>query len=148
MVRLVVQALVLLVVSAGLALAANVLRTDRLALHTDPTRYRYGDVRFMTVEDAARIHEEDPTALFLDVRDPGEYERRRIFGAVSFPADALEPAYAELRDFLVADTKLIVYSEDLLFSVRSVRFLAERGYDAVVLDGGWDAWRESHLPVE
>jgi len=32
--------------------------------------------------------------------------------------------------------------------VRSVRFLAERGYDAVVLDGGWDAWRESHLPVE
>jgi len=146
--RLAVQALILLGISAGLAFSANVLRTDRLALATDPTRYRYQDIRFIAVDDAARIHEADPTVLFLDARDPGAYERRRILGAVSFPADALDPAYAELRDFLIADTRLVVYSEDVLLSVRAARFLAARGYDAAVLDGGWDAWGHARLPVE
>jgi rhodanese-related sulfurtransferase len=139
--------LTLLAVSAGLAFAANLLRSDRLELGTDPGRYRYQDVHFVSVDDAARVRDA-PTTLFLDARDGATYERRRIFGAVSLPADGIEAAYADLRDFLAPDMTLIIYSKDLLFSVRVARFLDERGYDTAVLDGGWDAWRDAGLPVE
>lgn len=147
MVRLALQVLVLLAVSAGLALAANYWRADRLELHTDPARYRYQDVRFIAVEDAALL-QEDAMTLFLDTRERQAYERRHVFGAVSFPGDAIETAYEELRDFLVSDMTLVIYSDDLLVSVRTARFLSERGFDAAVLDGGWNAWRDARLPVE
>ena len=145
--RLAVQIFVLLAVSAGLAFAANRLRTDRIALQADPTRYRYQDVRFVDLGEAERLHA-DPTTLFLDARDAESFAQRRVFGAVSFPADDIETAYAELRDFLAPDMPLVVYSKDLLLAVRAARYLQERGYDAAVLDGGWDAWHRARLPVE
>lgn len=139
--------LTLLAISAGLALAANFLRSGRLELHADPARYRYRDIRFVSVEDAAQVRDE-ATTLFLDARDRTAYERGRIFGSVSLPAEATDVAYADLRDFLAPDMKLIVYSKDLLLAVRVARFLSARGFDAAVLDGGWDAWRDARLPVE
>lgn len=139
--------LALVALAAGLAFSANRLRSDRIEFQTDPTRYRYQDIQFISVADAAR-RAEDPTTLFLDARDLEDYERRRIFGAVPFSADAVQTAYEELRDFLTPDMTLIVYSRDLLLSVRAARFLSERGYQAVVLDGGWDAWRHARHPVE
>lgn len=147
MVRLAFQVLILLAVSAGLALAANALRAHRLELRTDPARYRYQDVRFITVHDAGLQHE-DPMTLFLDTRDVANYERRHVFGAVSFPGDDIETSYKELRDFLAPDMTLVIYSDDLLLSVRTARFLSERGFDAAVLDGGWKAWRDARLPVD
>ncbi len=65
-----------------------------------------------------------------------------------FPADGVEGAYEELRDFLAPEMTLVVYSQDLLLSVRAARFLTERGYDAFVLDGGWNAWRDARQPLE
>ena len=103
--------------------------------------------RFVDLGEAERLHA-DPTTLFLDARDAESFAQRRVFGAVSFPADDIETAYAELRDFLAPDMPLVVYSKDLLLAVRAARYLQERGYDAAVLDGGWDAWHRARLPVE
>jgi rhodanese-related sulfurtransferase len=146
--RLVTQIATLLVLSSLLGLSTNALRSQGLDLGgRDPERFRHPDVEFIGAEDAALLLEDIQT-LFLDARPPGDFERRRVFGAVSFPADDQEKAYEELRDFLTPEMQLVVYSGNSMRSVRLVRFLAERGFTARVLEGGWDAWQERHLPVE
>ena len=146
--RLSIQVVVLLAAAALLAVVTNSLRSDGIAWgRRDPERFRYPDVDFMPVKDAASIRD-DVTTLFLDARPAAEYTRRHVSGAVSFPADSLEAAWAELRDFLDAQMTLVVYGDDAVVAVRAAKFLADRGLRPRVLEGGWHAWSDQRLPVE
>jgi rhodanese-related sulfurtransferase len=145
--RLTFQVLTLALLSAGLATLSIALRSGGLRLDSDPETFRYRDVEFISIEDASALHDE-VTTLFLDARPAREFETRRVFGAVSFPADALDSSYAELRDFLDREMTLVVYSKELPLAVRVSKFLDERGYHAPILEGGWEAWRDGRLPVE
>ncbi|MFQ5601119.1 MAG: rhodanese-like domain-containing protein [Candidatus Krumholzibacteriia bacterium] len=147
-VRLAFQVVVLVVVSGVAAFVANGLRSGGIEWRGgDPERFRYPGVEFISIEDAAVLHE-DLSTLFLDARSPRDFETRHVFAAVSFPADDVEAAYEELRDFLDPQMNLVVYSTETLVAVRAARFLGERGFRASVLDGGWEEWRGRRLPVE
>jgi len=146
--RLVAQIVALLLLAVLLGLTTNALRSQGIDLGgRDPERFRHPDVAFIAATQAASLLE-DVNALFLDARPPEEFERRHVFGAVSFPADDQERAYEELRDFLAPEMQLVVYGGDSMRAVRLVKFLSERGYQARVLEGGWETWQERHLPVE
>lgn len=146
--RLAAQILALLALAVLLGLTTNALRSQGIDLGgDDPERFRHPDVEFVALPEAASLLENVET-LFLDARPPEEFDRRHVFGAVSFSADDLEAAYEELRDFMTPETSLIVYAGDSMRAVRLVKFLAARGYQARVLEGGWEAWQEQRLPVE
>jgi rhodanese-related sulfurtransferase len=146
--RLAFQVPALVVFSLLLAVVVNGLRSGGVDWGgRDPERFRYRDVNFLGVQEAARIHDQ-VTTLFLDARPGEEYARRHVFGAVSLPADSLAAAWEGLRDFLEPQMTLVVYGEDVLVAVRVVKFLGERGFRAHVLEGGWRAWRDGRLPVE
>lgn len=146
--RLAAQIMALLVLAVLLGLTTNALRSQGIDLGgDDPERFRHPDVEFVALPEAASLLENVET-LFLDARPQEEFDRRHVFGAVSFSADDLEAAYEELRDFMTPETSLIVYAGDSMRAVRLVKFLAARGYQARVLEGGWEAWQEQRLPVE
>lgn len=148
MTRLFLQVLTLLVVSAVLAVASNTLRSGGLPWAGNPPEAMvYPDVDWIAVEDAAPLRE-DLHTIFLDARPADAFERQRIYGALSLPADALEQHWAELRDFLAEDMTLIVYADDANLTVRTVEFLVARGLSARGLSGGWNAWRDARLPEE
>lgn len=146
--RLLAQVATLLLVGVVLGLTTNFLRPRGIDLGgRDPERFRHGDVEFVAVEEAA-AQLEDADTLFLDARPPEEFVQRHVFGAISFPADTQEQTYEELRDFLAPEMRLVVYAGDSMRAVRLVKFLSARGFEARVLEGGWEAWQERHLPVE
>jgi rhodanese-related sulfurtransferase len=143
------QVLTLLLLSVVLAVGSNALRSGGGLpwAGSQPEALVYRDIEWMSVEDAAPLNE-DLHTIFLDARPVDAFERQRIYGALSLPADALDRHWAELRDFLTADMTLIVYADDPNLTVRTVEFLVARGLPARGLSGGWDAWRDARLPEE
>ena len=148
MARLAAQAIVLIGVAAALAMLTNSLRSEGIDWGgRDPERFRHPDVEFIGIDPAAALHAAS-TTLFLDARSSDEFAAGHVFGAASLPADAIDAAFEELRDFLAADMDLVVYATDMMSAVRVTKYLNERGLRARVLEGGWDAWQDERLPVE
>jgi rhodanese-related sulfurtransferase len=136
----------------GAALVAgtisNATRSHRLAWRGgDPDLLRYPKVKSITIAEAISLHDQ-ATTLFLDARPKRDFEAEHVRGAVSFSADDLGAAFEELRDFLGADVTLVVYGQETLPAVRAVEFLAQRGHEARVLEGGWRAWKTRGLATE
>jgi len=144
--RTILQALVFIVAAAAAGALSNALRPTLEWGGNDPLLLKHG-LDGLSVEEAA-LYQEDPAALYLDVRPAADYARERIHGAIGFSADDFAAGYAAIRDFLGPDVKLIAYGDDTLPAVRAAEFLKARGHTAWVLEGGWGAWKRARLPTD
>ena len=85
------------------------------------------------------------STVLIDVREPDEFARRHIKGALSRPLSGFEQAHLGLSP-----------DRDVVFTCRSgmrtaanyARLAARVDGEAYVLDGGLDAWAAAGLPVE
>ena len=76
-------------------------------------------------------------AMVVDVREPSEYEKARIPGAVSIPQADL----ATRLDEIPKDREILVVCASGMRSLRSAQFLHAVGYERVTnLDGGTNGW--------
>jgi len=142
------QVLTLVLLSAVLAAASNSFRSGGLPWQgSQPESHIYRDIDWLSVEVAGPL-QEDASTIFLEARPIEQFERRRVFGALSLPADDLVASWASIRDFLDPSMTLIVYADDPNLTVRTVEFLSARGLRTQALGGGWDAWTNARLPEE
>lgn len=74
--------------------------------------------------------------VLLDVREPREYAKAKIAGSTLIPLGFLEARLGELDK----GAKLVVHCKVGGRSARAVEILRAKGYDAVNLSGGIDAW--------
>lgn len=83
-------------------------------------------------------------AVLIDIREPDEFARRHVAGALSRPLSGFEAAHLRLAP-----------ERDVIFTCRTgnrtsancARLQASVGGDAYVLDGGIDGWAAAGLPV-
>lgn len=71
--------------------------------------------------------------LLVDVRNPSEYERGLIKGAINIPLDELRERLNELPK----DKPIYINCQVGLRGYLATRILMNNGYDAINLDGGW-----------
>lgn len=87
------------------------------------------------------------TAVFVDARAHGEYERSRVPAAIAMTVDEAPRRYLELpRDRLI-----VLYGESAQDgrAAAVARLLLGRGYiHAAVLEGGLSAWRDAGYQLE
>ncbi|WIA16691.1 hypothetical protein OEZ85_013349 [Tetradesmus obliquus] len=83
----------------------------------------------------------DPSALIVDVREPGEVARGAVEGAVNFPLSSLREKLHELPQ----DKKLYVYCQVGLRGYNATRQLLLAGKDAVNVSGGFRSWQQAKL---
>lgn len=76
-------------------------------------------------------------ALYLDVRDPAEYERGHLPGAINIPLNQLRHRHAELPRGREIRVNCGVGQR----SYYAVRFLRQQGYDARNLSGGINTYQ-------
>jgi glyoxylase-like metal-dependent hydrolase (beta-lactamase superfamily II)/rhodanese-related sulfurtransferase len=96
-------------------------------------------------EVAAADFELPPNALLLDVREPAEYARGRVPGAVSLPQADL----ATRLDELPRGRAIVTICRSGARSLRSAQFLAQMGFsDVTSVAGGTSAWRRAGRPLE
>jgi molybdopterin/thiamine biosynthesis adenylyltransferase/rhodanese-related sulfurtransferase len=101
----------------------------------------------------ARITEVDPdeaatrlnTSIFLDVREPEEYDQGAIPGAIHLPRGNLEfQVEGKLPD---KDAPVVVYCAGGVRSAFAADTMADLGYkDAVSLIGGFNRWKDEGRP--
>lgn len=86
-----------------------------------------------------------PNAVVLDVREPEEYERAHIPGAVNIPQCDLATRLADVP----RDRPVMTVCASGMRSLRSAQFLHQQGYlNASNVVGGTNAWRAAGRPVE
>ena len=95
----------------------------------------------MGAEEAARRVDEG--AILLDVREPDEWEAGHSPDAVHVPLAAL----AASIDRLDKDQPIVTVCHVGGRSERAAAALLQRGYDAVNLAGGMQAWQAAGMPV-
>ena len=94
------------------------------------------------VDELARL---DPAAVpLVDVRQPHEFERVRVPGAVLIPLAQLPERVEEVPD----DATVYVICATGARSARAVEWLNAQGYDTANVVGGTKAWLEAGNPVE
>ncbi|MDO4262541.1 MAG: rhodanese-like domain-containing protein [Eubacteriales bacterium] len=82
----------------------------------------------------------DKAYLLVDVRKPAEYRRQHIRGAVCIPYEYLQE---RVRGFGKAVP--ILYCERGGLSMQAARELEERGYRAISVVGGIQAYKGNYL---
>jgi rhodanese-related sulfurtransferase len=94
----------------------------------------------MTPGEAAAATE----ALFLDVREPYEWEAGHIAGAVHIPIGQIRQRFEEIA----ADRRVVVVCQVGQRSALVADFLASNGFDAHNLEGGLERWSAEGFPLE
>ena len=103
-----------------------------------------GETPEVDVAEAVRAATEDG-AVLLDIREPREWERRRIPGAVHIPMGDLAQRAGELD----RSKPIVVYCKSGQRSLYSTDELLALGFaDVASLNGGIIAWAEAEQPVE
>ena len=81
----------------------------------------------------------------LDVRSQKEFDAGHVPGAVHMPIEDLESRLSEVPVDQPVVTYCNMFHPGASRGERAAALLAERGFDAAVLEGGYPAWR-NHQP--
>ena len=84
------------------------------------------------------------TDTLVDVREPDEYARGHIPGAINLPLSQMRDRYRELP----ADRGVLVYCGVGQRAYFASRFLAQHGYQARNLSGGFATYQSVHAAVD
>lgn len=131
--------------SSGLKVSAEADQT--------PVRPGTGRVTRIMLGDLFQLQQEDRVLIF-DVRPAFVYQLGHIPGAVNWPKSSfnsqLSRHEAQIAAARAARKPVALYCVDLACpDARTVAtWLAGRGHNVTVLEGGWDAWKTGGLPAE
>ncbi len=92
----------------------------------------------ITVEELKARIERKESFILLDVREPHEYELARIEGSRLIPLGTLPQRFGELDK----SQEIAVHCKMGGRSAKAVKFLREKGYNALNVAGGIQAWSE------
>jgi rhodanese-related sulfurtransferase len=102
-------------------------------------------------ERARQLIASDEPAQVIDIRDQEAWLDGHVPGANRIDPDDLDTAVEGLSE----EKPVVVVGDDSDSATRVADALGERGYEAVVLKGGMDSWKDegftlqpSHDPVE
>lgn len=145
------QALLILLVSAVVAVAANAVRTDGLLLFGDRST-QAGDPATgeISLADAAMLFAAG-RALFLDARSTFEYDLGHIKGALSLPPSEFQPAFERYRPRFAEGLTIITYCDGErcpLGRELAEKLRAEGVAEVYELKNGWSLWQAQGLPTE
>jgi rhodanese-related sulfurtransferase len=106
-----------------------------------------GRVKEMNVPEYLEMRNSGDTHVLVDTREDNEWEAGHVAGAVHLSKGVIErDIETKVPDL---DTKLILYCGGGFRSALVAENLQRMGYtNAISLDGGWKALKESGLPLE
>jgi rhodanese-related sulfurtransferase len=146
--RTVQRSLVIVVASAALGLAVNAVSPRRIPYITPPPK-QHAESEFIPLADAYERWRSG-SVLFLDAREPADYQAGHIPNAFSLPADAFNDHFPNVAPYLTPDSLIICYcdGEACDLSHRLAAMLQLQGFkNTRVLKNAWTAWRTAGYPT-
>ncbi len=161
--RVISQMLILLGISVILGLGSNAVNPHGIPLigQYEPIDYgedgtivppsaMEGDPPFVSLKEAYGMYH-DPSTIFLDAREPEDYELGHIKGAINLPFDWFDDYWPDVEPLLPKDAPIVVYCSgaECESSLYEGRYLSEIGYTNIhVFFGGWSEWVQHDFPTE
>jgi rhodanese-related sulfurtransferase len=142
------QALGILLLGAGLGLAANQISPRGLPLVT-PVKPAPAADEFIPLDQANQLWRSG-TAFFLDARAPADYAAGHIGNALNLPAQSFAQHFGQIAPMLTRESPLVLYCDgpECELSHRLRESLRQLGYtNTYLLSNGWTAWRQAGLPT-
>jgi rhodanese-related sulfurtransferase len=100
----------------------------------------------ISAPETAALMKGTPRPVLIDLREPAEYEKGHIAGALSVPSAAFKERLAALK--LPKQDAVVLYSNDDAQARAATRLLYESGYQgALTLKGGIAAWQAAGQPL-
>jgi len=90
------------------------------------------------------LEKKDPSYVFLDVRNPNEWETGTIPSSIKISLSELENSTAKLDK----SKNIIVLCQSGGRSSRACEFLKKEGFNIYNLSGGMISWKQKNYPVE
>lgn len=143
------RAVVLTGIAMVFALATNAVSPRGIPLRTPPAKMPEA-AEFIPLQQAKQWWE-NGTAVFLDARDPADFDAGHIANAFNLPAASFETHFGEIASLLTPESPMVIYCDgtECELSHRVKDRLGELGYTRVkILFDGWSVWRGAGLPVE
>lgn len=99
----------------------------------------------ISVSELERRLKTEPRPFVLDVREPWEYARGHVPGAVLIPLGELQERVGEVPH----DRPVLAICQSGQRSLAAAGYLLQLGYQGVAnVEGGTSAWRERGYPIE
>jgi rhodanese-related sulfurtransferase len=109
----------------------------------DEARARISEI---SAADVKAMVERGDKAIYLDVREPNEWNLGHLPKAVHIPRGNLE---SKIEALVARDAKVVVYCARANRSALAADTMREMGYtDVASLAGGWADWMAADGPVE
>ena len=103
-------------------------------------------IRETTLDEAIKLHTENAPVVFLDCREPNEWNLGRVPRALFIPRGRLE---SDVESRVPRDARVIVYCANANRSAFAADTLQQMGYASVTsMAQGWNAWVAANGPVE
>lgn len=101
------------------------------------------NIKSMDVRQLQSDLKDNRDIVLLDVRSEAEFNGSlgHLENAILIPLPELERRYTELDEF--KDKEIVVYCRSGNRSRTATRFLTEKGFNAINLEGGMLAWNRS-----
>ncbi|HEX9750819.1 MAG TPA: rhodanese-like domain-containing protein [candidate division Zixibacteria bacterium] len=109
------------------------------------------DPPFITLQKAAEMHA-DPNVVFIDARDPEDFEMGCIPGSILLPFEMFDDYWPAVSERLSQDRPIVAYcsGSECEASLMLARLLVqEHGYEHVyVFFGGATMWEDAGMPMD
>ena len=103
-------------------------------------------IREVTPKDVREMRARGEKAVYLDVREPNEWNLGRLPGAMHIPRGTLE---TKVEAAIPRDRKVVIYCAGGNRSALAADTLQQMGYgDVVSMSGGFTGWAQSGGDVE
>ncbi|MEE9442912.1 MAG: rhodanese-like domain-containing protein [candidate division Zixibacteria bacterium] len=159
----IIQILIILLLSAVLAVGINSIRDDGISFIGNwpsrtaeagemilPPSAEEGDPPFISLDEAVALYQSTDN-IFIDARDPEDFEYAHIKRAINIPFDYLDEHWEQVIAEMDKTAHYVIYCsgtecESSLFLGRYFR--DEDFVNSKIFYGGWGEWETNNLPIE
>lgn len=123
--------------------------SDNDSVWTSPS-YEQGDPPTLKLSEAFDLWA-SKTYVFIDAREPEEYQHGHIEGAINLPFETLDEYKESVLPTIPKDTLIVTYcsGSECDASLMLARYMVgQAGYkDVKIFFGGWAQWNKMKLPI-
>jgi hydroxyacylglutathione hydrolase len=106
---------------------------------------KYPDIKIPIVDATELFDNLRKNSVIVDIRPREHFSKGHVGGSTNIDLEDLHEQFVTLP----RDKKIVLVDHRGKLTLTTARFLASKGYEDVVrLDGGFNAWAKTGLPVE
>jgi rhodanese-related sulfurtransferase len=150
---LIIKALLIAAAASCVGLGLNVALGRNLPwIYVPPVQVEFKGVKIPLIDEKeARRLFDDPGTVFVDTREPDDFAKRHVRGAVLLTPEGKEERFLAVEMLLPRESRLILYcyGPECDMAEKVAEFLVDLDYsNLAIMRAGFPAWLKAGYPID